>query len=268
MESRNLKILRILTILIALSLLIVSVAGAFLPATYERDAASMAAQGVGQDLVDLFLVVPLLLVSFYFLTRKSRVAALVYGGTLFYILYSFIIYSFGVHFNRLFLLYCSTLGLSFYAFILFMMDIRKSDVRSWFDRAPVKLISVYIIIVAVIFYALWLKSIVPAIIKNTIPVEVADYGLLVNPVHVIDLAFALPALIIGAILLLKKQNLGFIISSLALVFMIILTIALAGMVIVLVMRDISEDFTVAVVFGILTLTSLLATTLLFRTIRN
>jgi len=268
MELRNLKILRILTILTALSLTIVSIAGAFLPATYERDAASMAAQGVGQDLVDLFLVVPMLLVSFYFLTRKSRVAILIFGGTVFYILYSFIIYCFGVHFNRLFLLYCATLGLSFYTFILFMMDIRKLDVSSWFGPAPVNLVSVYIIVVAVIFYALWLKSIVPALIHNTIPVEVTDYKLLVNPVHVIDLAFALPGLIIGAILLRKKQNLGFIIASLALVFMIILTIALAGMVIVLVVRDISEDFTAAIAFGILTLTSVLAAFLLFRTIRD
>ena len=268
MKLKNLKILRILTILIAFSLTIVSIAGAFLPGTYERDAASMAAQGVGQDLVDLFLVVPLLLVSFNFLARKSRVATLIFGGVLFYILYSFIIYCFGVHFNRLFLLYCATLGLSFYAFILFMMDIRKLDVSSWFDRAPVKLVSIYLIIVAVIFYALWLKSIVPALIHNTIPVEVADYGLLVNPVHVIDLAFALPGLIIGAVLLRKKQNLGFVIASLALVFMIILTIALAGMVIVLVVRCISEDFTIAFVFGVLTLTSVLAAFLLFRTIRD
>ena len=265
---KNLKTLKILTILIALSLTIVSIAGAFLPVTYERDAASMAAQGAGQDLVDLFLVVPLLLVSYYFLTRESRFATLIYGGTPFYILYSFIIYCFGVHFNRLFLMYCTILGLSSYAFILFMTDIRKLDISSWFVRAPVKLVSVYIIVVAVIFYALWLKSIVPALVSNSIPAEVAEYGLLVNPVHVIDLAFALPALIIGAILLLKKQNLGYIISSLALVFMIILTIALAGMVIVLVVREINEDFTVAVVFGVLTLTSMLAAFLLFRTLRN
>ncbi len=268
MEFKNLRVLRILTILLAVTLTVVSVTGAFLPSTYERDAASMAAQGAGQDLVNLFLVMPLLLISYYSLTRNSKVAALIYGGTLFYIVYSFIIYAFGVHFNRLFLLYCATLGLSLYAFILYMMDIRQIDVSSWFEKAPVKLVSAYIIFVAVIFYALWLKAVVPAIIENTVPHEVSAYGLLVNPVHVIDLAFALPGLIIGALLIRNKLNLGYIIASLAMVFMIILTIALAGMVIVLLVREISEDFTVALVFGVLTLASILVTILLFRKIKQ
>ena len=268
MEFRNLRTLRILTILLAISLSVVSVVGAFLPGTYERDAASMAAQGAGQDLVDLFLVVPMLLISFYLLTRNSKAAALVYGGTLFYIMYSFVIYAFGVHFNRLFLFYCASLGLSLYAFILYMMDIQKNDLGSWFEDAPVKLVSTYIIVVAIVFYALWLKSVVPALIKNTIPPEVADNDLLVNPVHVLDLAFALPGLIIGAVLIRKKQNLGYIIASLALGFMIILTIALATMVIVLVVRDISEDFTVAAVFGVLTLASITVATLMFRKLKT
>ena len=53
MEFSHLKIIRVLTLLLAFSLTIVSIAGAFFPATYARDAASMAAQGVGQDMVDL-----------------------------------------------------------------------------------------------------------------------------------------------------------------------------------------------------------------------
>jgi hypothetical protein len=264
MEFKNLKILRILTFLLAVSLTIVSVAGAFLPATYEHDAASMAAQGVGQDLVDLFLVVPLLLVSYYMLTRNNRVAALIYGGTLFYILYSFVIYCFGVHFNQLFLMYCATLGISMYTFILFMRDIQRMDVGSWFERAPVKLVSIYLLFVAAVFYALWLSSILPAIIGNTVPPEVADYGLLVNPVHVIDLAFALPGLIIGALLIRKKHTLGFLIASLALFFMIILTIALAAMVIMLFVREISEEFTVALVFSALALLSVIISVFMFR----
>lgn len=108
------KTLRILTILLAISLATVSIFGGFIPGTYERDAASMAAQGMGQDLVDLFLVVPLLLLSFIFFRRGSRVASLIYGGTILYILY---------------------------AFILFMAEIRKENVESWFAGAPVKLVS-------------------------------------------------------------------------------------------------------------------------------
>lgn len=191
MNLIHLKTLRTLTILLAVSLTIVSIAGAFFPGTYARDAASMAAQGIGQDLVDLFLGVPMLLVTFYFAARGKRVALLLYGGILFYIMYSFIIYCFGVHFNQLFLLYCMTLGLSLYAFILLM----------------------------------------------------------------------------NSLLLWKRKSLGYIIASIAMVFMIILTIALAAMVVMLVIRDISEDFTIAIVFGVLTVASLVVFFLLFRNIK-
>jgi len=249
--------------LLAISLATVSIFGAFVPGTYERDAVSMAAQGMGQDLVDLFLVVPLLLVSFIFYTRGSRVAALIYGGTLFYILYSFVIYCFGVHFNKLFLHYCVTLGLSVYAFILFMAAIRKEDVGNWFAEAPVKLVSGYLLFVALVFYTLWLSTLLPALISNTIPRDVEEYGLLVNPVHVVDIAFALPGLILGSVLLWNKRSIGYLIASIALVFMILLTIALAGMVVMLSVREIGEDFTVAIVFAALALTSIVFTILFF-----
>jgi hypothetical protein len=261
---KNLKILRILTVLLALSLALASIAGAFFPDTYVRDSPSLAAQGVGQDLVDLFVAVPLLLISFWYAGRGSRLATLVYGGTLAYIMYSFVIYCFGVHFNQYFLLYCLTLSLSIFTFIIYMSDLRQMEVESWFTDAPVRLVSVFLMVAAAIFYVLWLKSIVPAILRNEIPKEVSDYGLPVNPVHVIDLVFALPAMLTGAVLIWRKQGLGYIISSIALVFMVLLTIALAAMVILLVVREISEDFTVAVVFAVLAIASLLFSVLLFR----
>jgi hypothetical protein len=267
MQFAHLKTLRILTILLAVSLTIVSVAGAFFPETYARDSASLGAQGVGQDLVDLFGAVPLLLLSFFYTAKGKRVFTLIYGGTLFYILYSYIIYCFGIHFNRFFLLYCLTLSLSLYSFILLFSDLMKQRVEDWFERAPVKMVSAYIIVVAIIFYALWLKSIVPAVIHNTVPKDVSDYDLLVNPVHVTDLVFALPGLIIGAILIRRKQGLGYIIASIAIVFMVLLTLALAAMVLVLLVRGISEDFTVAIVFGGLSVSSIIFSLLLFRRVK-
>jgi hypothetical protein len=183
-------------------------------------------------------------------------------------MYSFIIYCFGLHFNRYFLVYCATLSLSLYAFILVISALRKQEIEMWFENAPVKLVSGYIFFVALVFYTLWLKSIVPAIIGNDVPADVADYDLLVNPVHVIDLVFALPALLIGAVLIWRKQRLGYLIASISLLFMILLTIALAAMVIMLLVRGISEDFTISIVFGLLTITTLTISALLFRKMKT
>jgi hypothetical protein len=262
------RTLRILVLLLAVSLAVVSVAGAFFPSTYERDSASMAAQGAGQDLVDLVVAVPMLLVTFFLAVRGSRKAAFLLAGTLAYIMYSFVIYCFGLYFNRFFLLYCLVLGLSLYAFILVFSDLKKLKVEEWFEEAPVRLISGYMVFVSLVFYILWLKSLVPAILHNEIPREVSEYKLLVNPVHVIDLAFALPGLLIGSVLLWRKAASGYIIAAVSLVFMVLLTLAMAAMVIVLVLREINEDFTVAIVFGVLSILSALMLILLFHRIKS
>lgn len=266
MENRNLKILRILTLSLAVCLAVVSLYGVFVPSTYERDAASMAAQGIGQDIVNLFFVLPLLLLTLIFMLKGSKVATFIFGGTLFYLLYSFVIYSFGVHFNNLFLLYCLTLGLSFYAFVLTLYELSHMEVQGWFgDRTPVRSVGIFLIIISAMFYLLWLKDIIPVILIDSVPQTVSDYKLLVNPVHVLDIAIVLPGLIITAILLLKKRRLGYILAPISLVFIIILAIALIAMVLVLQARDITDDISVAGIFVIL---AIISSIFLFLFLRN
>jgi len=77
----------------------------------------------------------------------------------------------------------------------------------------------------------------------------------------------LPALIIGAVLIRRKLGLGYIIASIALIFMVLLTLALAAMVLVLVLRGINEDYTVALVFAALFITSVIFTLLLLRRVK-
>ncbi len=257
MHNKNLRIITILSVLLAFSLAVVSVFGIFIPVTYARDTASMAVQGIGQDIVNLFLVVPLLLVSMFLMLKSNIIGLYVFGGTVFYILYSFIIYCFGVHFNVMFLMYCVTLGLSVFIFIIFLYEAGKKDVRQWFnEKLPVKYIGIYLIIVSLMFYVLWLKDVFPAIINNTVPASVSGQNLLVNPVHVIDISFALPGILVSAVLLMKKNNLGYILSPVSLVFILILAIALAMMVVMMKVRGIGDDTSVVLIFVVIAVISL------------
>jgi hypothetical protein len=269
MKDEKTGIITILTILLAISLTIVSCYGAFVTTTYARETPSMAAQGIGQDMADLFFVVPLLLISLVFIRRNNIVAFYIFGGTLFYILYSFVIYSFGVHFNSLFLLYCLTLGLSLYAFILFMNMAGSLNVRDWFhEKMPTGITGIYLLLISMMFYFLWLKEIVPALLTNTIPKSVSDYRLLVNPVHVIDLAVALPGLIIASVLLMKKHRLGYLLAPVALVFIILMAIALAVMVLAMKYKGINEDASVAVIFIVIACISLVFLFSFFRRLQK
>ena len=269
MENKRLNSITILAILLAIALSIVSYFGAFVASTYERDAASMAAQGIGQDIVDLFLVVPLLLVTLALVRRNNKAAHFIFSGTVFYIVYSFFIYCFGVHFNNLFLLYCSIAGASFYLFILSLFELNRMDVQKWFsDKMPVRAFTVFFIIVAAMFYMLWLKDIIPAIMSNTIPKSVSDLNLLVNPVHVLDIAFALPGMIITAILIIRKNKIGFILTPVFLVFIIILAIALVAMVISLKFKGITDEASVAGIFMLLAVISAVFLYLYFKNLKK
>ena len=257
-ESKQMKILIVLSIALAAAIAVASFFGIFVSGTYERETASLAAQGVGQDIVNLFLAVPLLILSLIFMLRECRFAFFIYGGTIFYILYSYVIYSLGIHFNFLFLLYCMILGLSIYSFILFAHELSTRDVRGWFNnKVPIRATGIYLLFVSVMFYFLWLKDTIPAVINNTIPKSVSDYKLLVNPVHVIDIAFVLPGLIIIAIMLMKKSRYGYFFTPIALVFTIILAVALAAMVLMVKIRDLSDEGSVAVIFVLLAVISAL-----------
>ena len=268
MKLKQPRLLCGLSLVMTLSLAIASYYGAFVPATYARDSASMGTQGMGQDMFDLFVVVPLLVISLAFSLKNNRAAFLLFSGTVFYVLYSYILYAFGVHFNNLFLVYCLVFGASFYVFVLVVIELNGMQVQHWFgDRAPVRANGAFFIVIALLFYLLWLKDVVPAIVGNSVPASVADNDLLVNPVHVLDIAVALPGLVFTAILLFKKHELGYIFAPIYLVFTILLALALIAMVFAMKEKGIGDDISVAGIFLILAATSAAFLYLFFRSIR-
>lgn len=252
MQPKRPRLLTGLTLAMTAVLAIASYYGAFVPATYAHDSVSMGTQGMGQDFFDLFIVVPLLLILLALTLRGSRVAFLILGGTVFYVLYSYVIYAFGVHFNSLFLVYCAVFGTSFYLFLLCVIELHGQQLQHWFgDRTPNRATGIFFIIIAVMFYLLWLKDVLPAIFSNSVPATVADNDLLVNPVHVLDIAVALPGLIVTAILLFRKHPLGYLFAPIYLVFTILLALALIAMVVAVKQKGLSEDVSIAGIFAVL-----------------
>jgi hypothetical protein len=245
-----------------------SLGGIVLPSSYARESASWAAQGVGQDWVNLVLVVPWLVLTGVGSGRGSRKAFLLLCGALVYTLYSYVIYAFAVHFNALFLVYCAVLGLSFFALVSAVAIVAREDVRSWYQPdAPVRLAAGLQIGIAVIFAALWLADVIPALVSRTLPAGLAELGLLTNPVHVLDLSVLLPALAVGGVSLLRRRSLGYFLGPVMLTFAVLMAIAIAGMILMMSARGIPADLTVAGVLGGLSGASALVLVSLLRRVR-
>lgn len=189
-----------------LLIVMTSLGGLLFENSYSRETAEWVAQAVGQDIIDLALVVPTMLISAFLVRRGKKSALFVWLGAMLYTSYTFVIYSFGVHFNSLFLVYCWTLGLAVYAFITLVVQITPAVVKGWFDENRHEhLMSIFVLAAGVLFYLMWLKDDLPAMIGNRAPENLRESGLLTNPVHVLDYSLILPGFIVSSILLLKRH---------------------------------------------------------------
>ena len=254
----------VLVLSIALVLLITaaSLAGLYLPGMYAGETLNWQAQSLGQDLVDLFLIVPLLLLTSFWASKKSRVAPILWGGVNLYLVYTFAIYCFDIHFNCFFVVYCAILGLSLYSCLYFFLAIRERafDVLLY-KRAVVRITGIYLLLISCLFYFLWLSSIVPAILNKTPLKELIDTGLVTNPIHVLDLSVILPGLFITAILLFLKKPLGLIMAPVLLLFCALMDITIGSLVIVMKAKGMEGGYSLTFLMAILTVFSII---LLFR----
>lgn len=207
-----------------------SAAGLFVPAVYARESASWAAQGSGQDLVSLFVAAPALAISAWYVSQRSVRALMVWLGVLIYVVYSYLMYAFFVHFGPIFPLYVATLGLSSYALAGAAASIDLQELRElWPPNFRLRSVSVFLIFIAVAFGLMWLAAIVRALASGSAPEGVAEIGLPVNPVHVLDLALLLPLALVAGVAHWRRRAFGLLFATPLLVFFILIDCAIIAM---------------------------------------
>lgn len=269
MNPKQLKLISLLSLPLMACVGFASWMGIFFESTYKRELPSLAAQGVGQDVINLFVGIPLMAVALIFMNRGSKSASWIFAGVVFYYLYSYLIYTFGIHHNHLFLVYCTTLALSTYIFIFWVYFHGAMDLKEWFSETPpIKSIALFLLIVALMFYVIWLKDIVPPLLKGEAPAFVVENDYTPNPIHAIDLSFALPGIVITGILLRKNHKVGYLMAPVFLVFMVVLAIALIAMVVLVKARGLSDETSVAYIFAVLALIGSLFLILFFRRLKE
>lgn len=184
-----------------------------------REAPAWLVQCYGQDLSNLIAQMPALLVAAIFAARGCRKAVPVWFGLMIATVYSYVLYAFAVHQNRLYLVYCAVLGLSIYALLSFLYRHRNARFADWLGRdVPRRAPAIFLLVVAALFLARWLELDIAALVTGTAPAETVETGLPVNAVHSLDYAFLLPAMVLSAILLLRRHDLGYFLAPAMLAF--------------------------------------------------
>lgn len=188
---------------------------------YGHETSEMVIAVLAQDLVNLFVVAPLMLILAVRARRGSLRSGLCLIGFLAFTVYNYAIYAFSIHFGPLFLIWVAVLGLSVFALAGSLAALNMPGVETRFGGAAVRLPGWLLIVVAVLFTLLWLSEIVPDLLNGRSSTSASDWDVPTNPVHVLDLAFFLPAVGAVGVLLLRGHRIGYVAAPGALVWVIL-----------------------------------------------
>src|SRR3954451_6291617 len=194
----------------ALLAILGSVVGLLAPdSVYGRETPALQNAAIAQDLVNLVLVGPLLLVLALRAHRGSLRSWLCWLGCLLFTVYNYAIYAFSIHFGPLFLVWTSVLGLSLFALIGGLAALDPAALTARFTGIGLRLSGWFLIAVSAVFALLWLSKIIPDLLAGRLSSSATEWNVPANPVHVLDLAFFLPAACLTGVLVLRHHWLGY-----------------------------------------------------------
>jgi len=197
---------------------------------YKNDSVSAVSQGIAQDYVTLFLAIPLLLISYLFVRRNSLKGKLLLTGTVGYFLYTYTSYTFLWMFNPLFLIYVLLMSMSFFTFILLLLSIDRTNLKMSFQKKlPVRFLGGFQICFACLLIMMWLKRILPSTFSDSVPYGLEHYTTLV--IQGMDLGFIVPAAFLSGILLIQKNEWGYLLTSVIIIKGVALSAAIVCMLI-------------------------------------
>lgn len=187
---------------------------------YGRETAAFVDQAIAQDLVNLSLAAPATLLLAWLAWRGSLRASLLWTGVLTFTVYNYVIYTMSIHVGPLYLAWVAVLGLTFWSLVGGLRALRPTTVAARLAGAPYRVVGWYLVVVAAAFTMLWISDIVPAMVDGRVPQGAVDLGLPSSPVHVLDLAFFLPATIAIGRLVLLRRSIGLMLAPAAIVFLV------------------------------------------------
>jgi hypothetical protein len=209
---RSLTFPFVLSYIVAALLLISSLAGLLLGqrGLYQPDPATLPSF-LTQDVITLFVAIPLLFVCLCLVRRGSVRGLLLWMGTLFYLAYAYSYAVLGTWLPPLFLVYVGIVSMSAYSLIFVLASTDADAVKARFSaHAPLRWAGGFLMGMSLLLASMW----VVMILSNTVSGSQPKSTLLV--IWPLDLVIALPALFWGGLWLWRRQPLGYVVGGIVL----------------------------------------------------
>lgn len=232
---------------------------------YANDSISCAVQARGQDMVTLFVGIPILAAGTLLKRSGSLRGKMLQSGALGYMLYTYASYSFLSMYNRFFLLYVALFGLSLFSFIISFKDFGPTEVADALGpRYPRKFLGIYLIVMGILLALMWIGRIVPSLIAGLPPAGIEHYATLV--IQALDLGVVVPAAIITGVLLIQKHPFGATLAAILFIKLLTMALALFTMMILMHRAQVVLSPTEVVIFSGLLAIGLAASIVMFSSV--
>lgn len=180
---------------------------------YRYDTLLIGAGNRGQDLVVLFVEVPLLAGLLAATRRGGLRSRLMLASTLAFFAYYYTSMCFATAFNRLFAVYVVLFAASLAALLLTLLRLDPAAVAAGFpDRPAPGSLAAYLLSVAALLTAVWLPPMLRSLITATVPTFANTYTSEVT--WALDLGLIVPAAVTAAVLLLRRRPAGYLLTFL------------------------------------------------------
>ena len=205
---KNLKINKILWLLVSCLSLISALTGVFNPNIYSKVISNNILPGViAQDAITI--IVGLLLLFLCWKTNEAELKKQIIAISLLgYLFYAYGIYVIERLYNSFYLLYMAIFALSFWSIVYGLSHINSDVLQNLRASKLVRYLSAgYLVFIALLFYPKWMGELFPLMQTG----EKLDF---LYSIFILDMVFVLPASIIIAILIIQRKALGMILAPL------------------------------------------------------
>jgi len=264
LDIKRVRVASIMTAVLSLLAFYASLRGVFYPQLYTDLLATgaitefLVAGSIAQDIISLPASAMLLLLSMYILMRPAVKPFITSLGLAGYFLYGYGLYAFQGGYTSLYLLYLAIFSLSLYSLIAGLLAFHSESLAG--INMPPRLraaIAAFLLSILAILVPLWLVKISGPIAQHIPP---DTYG-----VFVLDLGVVFPAFAIIAYLLLRRRPWGDILGGVALIKVLTLCFSVAfGEWFGPLYRHTSPDYTIMLIFIVLTIVSVFLSWVYFR----
>jgi hypothetical protein len=178
---------------------------------YRFDTLFSGAAFRGTDAIMLFVCLPLLVLAFILYRRGSLRGRFLLTSMMVCFLYNAFHMAFSAAYNNLFIVYTAYFSASLFATILLFASFDLQALPAYFSpRLPRRGIAIFMFIAGAGPFVLWLMEILGALSKNQAPALLDSYATMVT--YAFDLGIIVPAVWLSAVLLLRRQPLGYLLA--------------------------------------------------------